>query len=166
MPDYVSFLHCPCIFYPILSSCYINQRFWWSQSNLWRISAGSANASDKELQFYAFFQIINTHTHTYICIYIKNFNFTHFFFFFLIYIYIYIFLYIVARNVFYSESSSSGFYSASCSMGTGFGFRAGIDVDHFRSVQRLRMSGAIPILPPCRSSCHEQGKFTFSLWFR
>lgn len=26
--------------------------------------------------------------------------------------------------------------------------RAGIDVDHFRPVQRLRMSGAIPILPP------------------
>jgi len=25
--------------------------------------------------------------------------------------------------------------------------RAGIDVDHFRPVQRLRMSGAIPILP-------------------
>jgi len=44
--------------------------------------------------------------------------------------------------------------------------RAGIDVDHFRPVQTLRMSGAIPILPPPRmSSCRGQGKFTFILWF-
>jgi len=43
--------------------------------------------------------------------------------------------------------------------------RAGIDVDHFRPVQRLRMSGAIPIFPPPPRmySCSGQGKYTFSL---
>jgi hypothetical protein len=43
--------------------------------------------------------------------------------------------------------------------------RAGIDVDHFRPVHMLRMSGAIPVLPPM-SSYRGQGKFTFSLWFK
>jgi len=41
--------------------------------------------------------------------------------------------------------------------------RAGIDVDHFRPVQTLRMSGAIPILPPpvCRHAVDRENLLLF-----